>query len=477
MNFGSRYMGRTLAGLLLALPLGAQQIDSGFPKGAITVPLPAPPLDPAKPTVALPLKPGGQEKSETLESLLKLAEENNPTLVQAAAQVRGEEGQARQAGLWFNPEVRYEGNSIGVHPEGKEAGLGHTAGDFQGLNFEQRVVTAGKLRLSREKYQARAEDAKEVQKIQKLQVSNEVRIRYYEALAKSRLFDIHGEMLKAMEDHWLTTKEMFNEGQANEVEFRQSKVALERQRLRTKMAENSYRASVERLGAVVGVILSSSRITGSLEGDANLIDFGPALSRILAQSPELAEAKAILKSHEFRLKREKVQPVPDLYFSGGYGYDFQWRQPVFNAGLRFSLPIFDRNQGTVQTAEADLLRQQKEVRRVELDLRQRFASEYENYLTALQHVQEYESTILPEARQAYETQLKSYKIAREDWPAVLAVEGQYQQRRETYVQSLLEWRKAETAINGFLLVGGGLKASMGVTPPGAGALDATSKPR
>jgi outer membrane protein TolC len=280
-----------------------------------------------------------------------------------------------------------------------------------------------------------------------------------------------------MEDHWLTTKEMFNEGQANEVKYRQSKIALERERLNTRMAENDYRATVERLGAVVGVVLSSRTITGDLEGDIDLIDFDPALARVLAQSPELAEARAILKSHEIRLKREKVQPIPDLFFSAGYGYSFQWRQPVYNAGLRFTLPILDRNQGTVETAEADLLRQQKEVKRVELDLRQRFADQYEMYLTALQHVRDYANTILPEARQAYETQLRSYKNAREDWPAVLAVETEYQLRREAYVRNLLKWRKAETAINGFLLLNGGLRPAMGVTPPGAEALDATSKPR
>ncbi len=295
--------GAILAGLVLALPLAAQQVEAGFPKGAINVPPSAPALGQPKPTVAPPSRPGGEGKTETLDSLLKLAEENNPTLVQAAAQVRGEAGQAKQAGLWFNPDVSYQGSDIGVHPEGRNAGVGITAGEFQGLNIEQRIVTAGKLRLSREKYQARVEAAKEAQRIQGLQVMNEVRIRYYETLAKSRLLDIHREMLKTMEDHWLTTKEMFNEGQANEVKYRQSKIALERERLSTRMAENDYRATVERLGAVVGVVLSSTTITGDLEGDINLIDFDRALARVLAQSPELAESRAVLKSHEIRLKR------------------------------------------------------------------------------------------------------------------------------------------------------------------------------
>jgi len=468
----------TLLTVLLAVcPLPAQQAAPGeFPKGAITVPPAAPPLGKPGLTTAPPIRPK-EAVAANLDSLLKLAEENNPTIAQAAAQVRGEEGKAKQAGLWYNPDVSYEGNSIGVHPEGKNAGVGRTAGDFQGLNIEQRVVTAGKLRLSREKFQARAEAAKELLRAQTLQVNNDVRIRYFETLAKSRLLDIHREMLKTMEDHWLTTKEKVNEGQANEVEYRQSKIALDRERLRTRMAENDYRATVERLSALVGTDLSSSAIMGDLEGEIVLIDFDSGLSRVLTKSPELAEARAILKSHEIMVRREKVQPVPDLYFRGGWGYTFQYRQPVYNAGLRLTLPIFDRNQGTVQTAEADLLRQQREVKRVELDLRHRFADQYEMYLSALQHVEDYRETILPEAKQAYETQLKSYRLAREDWPAVLMVQRAYEDRREEYVRNLLTWRKAETAINGLLLVKYGLMAPDGVTPPGAGTLDVTSKPR
>lgn len=469
-----------LAALIL-LPLTSlpaqQRTREGFPTGAIQVPSPAPPLGQPKPTLAPAIVPQAGGHSLDIDALLKMAQENNPTLAQAAAQVQGEEGKAKEAGLWYNPVLSYQGSDIGVHPEGRNAGVGSTAGEFQGLNIEQRIVTAGKLRLSKEKYQARVEAAKEAQRKQHLQVTNDVRIRYYETLAKARLVDIHREMLKTMEDHWLTTKEMFNEGQANEVEFRQAKIALDRERLSMRMMENDYRATVERLGSLVGVDLSSSSITGRLDGEAHLIDFDPALARVLAQSPEITEAKAMLKSHEITVHREKVQPIPDLYVSGGYGYTFQYRQPIYNAGLKVMLPIFDRNQGTVETAEADLLRQQREVKRVQLDLRHRFADQYEAYLTALQHVEDYRNTILPEARQAYETRLQSYKNDRVNWPEVLAAQTQYEERREDYVKNLLAWRTAETAINGLLVVNYGLTPPAGVTPPGAGALDAVSKPR
>ncbi|GJL52980.1 MAG: hypothetical protein NPIRA02_01120 [Nitrospirales bacterium] len=88
-----------------------------------------------------------EEEPTTLKQLEQLAQEHNPTLRQARMQIKGERAKALQAGLYPNPIVGYSGEQIGVND---------TVGEFQGGFVQQRIVTAGKLRLSREKYLARA---------------------------------------------------------------------------------------------------------------------------------------------------------------------------------------------------------------------------------------------------------------------------------------------------------------------------------
>ena len=59
-----------------------------------------------------------------LPSLKDLAKKNNPTLVQAEAQIKGEKGKALQAGLWPNPSIQSAGELLGE----RRAGLGEFLG-------------------------------------------------------------------------------------------------------------------------------------------------------------------------------------------------------------------------------------------------------------------------------------------------------------------------------------------------------------
>ena len=107
----------------------------------------------------------------SLDDLLGIANQNNPTLRQAKAQITATYGKALEAGLYPNPTVGYSGEQIGV--EG-------TAGEFQGGFIQQEIVTAGKLKLSREKYLARARAAERQATAQQQRVYNDLRGSFYQ---------------------------------------------------------------------------------------------------------------------------------------------------------------------------------------------------------------------------------------------------------------------------------------------------------
>lgn len=99
--------------------------------------------------------------------------------------------------------------------------------------------------------------------------------------------------------------------------------------------------------------------------------------------------------------------MPDIVVKAGVGRNFEADETTAAASVGIELPIFDRNQGTIRQAEADFARQQGEIRRLELILKQDLARTYRDYLTALQHAINYGDVILPEARSAYVLQLRS----------------------------------------------------------------------
>ncbi|MFO0800544.1 MAG: TolC family protein [Gemmataceae bacterium] len=401
----------------------------------------------------------------TLAAVEELACTNNPTLVQARAQVDGTLGKALQAGLWPNPVLGYQADKIGSQG---------TAGEFQGGFIRQEIVTAQKRRISREKYLARAEAAEFVALAQQFRVKNDIRRMYWRAAGAARQVTIREQMVKNAEDRLVTTEEMFNVGQANAVQVRQARVGLQRAKLDLRAAVNDRDQSRRELSALVGADLPPGPLEDPLDGPVGPLTWEASLAYTLAESPELREATAKLRGDRITVDRERRQPIPNVFVQAGPGYDYTEKRTVVNAQAYIALPVWDRNQGTIQQAQADLARQQAELRRVELRLGRDLATHFKQYQTALQHVEAYRAEVLPEAEKAYQGRLDAYKQRRETWPNVLDAQADLYMRQAEYVRNLVAWRESQTLIEGFLLTGG-LDAPPNPTPPGH--IDATPQPR
>lgn len=401
----------------------------------------------------------------SLERIKKLARQYNPTLLQAWSQVEGERAKALQAGLYPNPIGGYIGDQINAQK---------TIGEFQGGFLQQEIVTAGKLELSRQKYLARASAAELQALAQEYRVMNALLIQYYRIIGFQDRLGIQQELLKSWQDELATMNERFNVGQANEANVRRARVQLHRQRLTVQMAQNDLQLEQERLLTLVGIPLPVESISGTLSENLPPLQFDASLQRILQQSPELGLANANVRSDQIMVKREKVEPIPNINIRGSAGRNYIETQTVYGLMAFIEIPIFDQNQGTIHQAQADLRFQQAEVTRTKLRLRRSLADQFQQYLTALQHVQTYREAILPEAEERYRTQLESYQADRESWPAVLEAQLDFFMLRLEYIDQLIAWRTARVAIEGFLLVEG-LQTPGGVTP--LGPLDANPKPR
>ena len=432
-----------------------------------------PPPIPPTPDAELAIETGQTgptSGSLTLKHLESLACANNPTLIQAKAQVDATFGKAIQAGLWPNPQVFYVGEQIGIDTMTDT----DSPGEFQGAVIQQEFVTADKLDLSRTKYLERVHVAEWLAMAQEYRVLNDVRLHFFRTLGRQEIVKIQQELLKNTEDQLVTVREGYNLGYHPRSEVHRVNALLQEQRLTFLMAENDYRETFGTLTVLTGVDQPPTLLTGDLAGQLEPIEFDAALARLLTESPEIKAAQSKLRADLVTLRREEVQPIPNIVASAGTGYNFEAVETTATAQIQLEVPLWDWNQGTVKQAEADLVRQRAEVQRTELRLRQELYSVYRNYLTALQHARNYQDVVIPENRKAYETLLDMYEADRVRWLDVLAAERTYFQSRLAYVQNLIAWRESEVLISGYLLHGG-LSTPMEVTPPGH--LDAVAKPR
>src|SRR5262249_8739185 len=167
-------------------------------------------------------------------------------------------------------------------------------------------------------------------------------------------------------------------------------------------------------------------------------------------------ARAEVTRNQFALKREQVEPIPNVQFRVSTGYDFERevRTVVTTVNVGVRLPLFDKNQGNIRAAQAQLAYAHADLRRVELSLRQRLSREYARYRPARAVVESYRKENLPDARRAYELYLDSFRRRRAAWPQVLVAQRTYFQISVDYVEALEEMRRGEVGNLGLLLVDG-----------------------
>lgn len=403
-----------------------------------------------------------------LTDLRALAAEHNPTLKQAFQLIRGVEGKALQAGLWPNPTIAYVGEQIG---------LDGTAGEFQGGLIRQRIVTGGKLRLSREKYEARADVARHNLTSQEFRVFNNVNTAYYELLAADARLALHEDLYNIAKDRYKTVFELTNIGKKNHAELKLAGADLQKVRLDLFMTRNERKKAQVELESVIGTPLGETFVLmGKLDDDIPevLPEWEAMLAGTLENSPQVLAALDKLRADEITLEREKREPIPDLVLEAGVGRNIVDDQTVYMAGLSLEIPLFDRNQGTILQAEADLERQRAEIDRIRLELTRRFAQEYSHFLTRYKSVLDFQTTVLPKSESAYQMQLEMYDRSRIDWMDVLSFQTAYLLNRIQMVDHLLNFHRRRIALEGFLLENG-LQVPDSPTPPGH--IDAVPKPR
>jgi len=402
-----------------------------------------------------------------LENLEELALSNNPTLVQAGAQVRIANGKAVQAGLKPNPQVGYVADQIGA--EG-------TAGEMQGMFLEQEIVTGGKLELSRAKYVQEMRQAEIQVGAQRCRVLYGVRIAFYDALAAKERVILQQSFNANSKEATATLEELLNVGQANKADVLQSQIEFKRSSTNILSANRRAQGSYEALAAMVGVpSLEIEGLIGKLDfASSEKLDREESLNNLLQCSPDLRFARAEVRRDEITLSRERREAIPNVLVRGETGYNFETENTVAGVEVGLNVPLFDRNQGTIQQAQGELTRAGAEVARLELTLRRRFAEVFASYEASYQTAKLYHDELLPQAAEVQKLYLDSFKQKRAAWPQVVASQRDYYRLYEDYLTNVLEARRAEAQI-AFFLVEDGLTQPPEPTP--GGHQDATPKPR
>jgi len=394
-----------------------------------------------------------EQKTMTLEELQQMALQNNPTFAQSAANIQAAEGRKKQSGLYPNPTVGYQGEQI-------RGGSFH--GGEQGFFVQQDIVLSGRLGLNRTISDQELKQAETEADEQKVRVVTNVRMSCVQALAAQQTLELRQHLSKLADDAVQTSHQLANVGQADAPEVLESEVEAQQAELAVTMAEQNQQRIWKALAAVVGnPRLPLMRLEGKLE-DTVPVNADELVEKIVNESPAVRIAELGVKRADATLARARRESIPDLQIRAGMQQNGELLsepngkpvglQGFADVGVR--IPIFNRNQGNVATARADLERAKREVERVKLVLRERATSVVQNYAFSQTAVDRYKNQMIPRAQKAYEMYAKKYQEMASAYPQVLIAQRTLMQLEVSYITALETFATSSISLQSHLLTDG-----------------------
>jgi cobalt-zinc-cadmium efflux system outer membrane protein len=387
----------------------------------------------------------------TLEQFLSLADKANPTLAQAQDNVDRSRQQARQIGLPPDPIVGYSGDHI-------RGGEYH--GGEQGAFFTQEFVLGHKLALRRDVYRAEGKSNEYALEVQRARVHNDVARAFFDTLAAQQSVVIHDRLLKVALDTDTNTHELLRVGQADAAAILTVEVMAEQARVDFLNAQRMFIAHFAQLATYAGQhSLQIHPLTGNLVEPP---DFDPEeyVKRDVEESPLVKRAQADEALGEVRLKDARRERTPNLNVTAGEWYSGEevssgkkagWESFV-QAGVQ--LPLWNRNQGNIQTSKVLLGRAHRDVERTKLWTRNQTEPLAQQYLTAHFTAERYRTEMIPRARRAYQLQVTKYQQMALEYPAVLAAQHLLFTLQLGYTDALNEEWRAAIALQNYALMNG-----------------------
>jgi cobalt-zinc-cadmium efflux system outer membrane protein len=191
-------------------------------------------------------------------------------------------------------------------------------------------------------------------------------------------------------------------GKDSPSEQNKANVALANRRLELRRAEGDLAGARVRLAALWG---ATEATFAEASGDLAAIPELPELARLLealATNPDLARWSTEEAQRTAALALARAGRAPDVTVGAGVAWSGAEDDATFEVSASVPLPIWDRNQGAIREAAAELRKATAERHAVETGLRAALIAQHQELATARQEALGLRDEVLPEARRALE---------------------------------------------------------------------------
>ena len=346
-------------------------------------------------------------RAMSLGELQQLALEYNPNLRRAAADAEMARGVTIQVGLYPNPQVGYEADTVRT--------LG-TKG-YQGPFFSQTIVTGGKLTLAQNAASMDYHNTVLALTATRIDVATQVRDAFYDTLVAHEKVRLTRALARFTDDIYRAQIKLASGGQAAPFEPLQLRVLAMQARNAVVQAETEQESGWRRLAAAVGQPrMTAVPLAGDVDQSFPPLNFVAAQDHLLANHTQLRSISNDVVQARIQSELECVKPRrPDLTLYSTIQKDYTGPpfNTTYNIQVSIPLPVFDRNQGNILKAHAGIIRSENDRDGAANNLIQQLADAVARYEASRTQAVNYRTSLLPDQVRTYRGIYQRYQEDRD----------------------------------------------------------------
>jgi len=370
----------------------------------------------------------------TLNTVIGLALERNPTMAGAQGYVRQSRGQQVAAGAYPNPSIS------------GTAGRGTIQDPGTGTSILERTVTVeqplewqSKRRARQQAADAGAAGASAAMEETRLNLIAEVKVTFYHLLFAQRDAELATQNLTMVEEVLRMVKARVAAGEATPFETMKATVEVQKAKkevARTQNALLAVRAKLDMLTA--GTLGRQFSIQGDFESLQQELDLDALAARAMEQHPTLRRLTKLVEQAQFSAILERESRIPNVTVQGTYHREAG--DEAVTAGLSIPIPLWYQRQGEIETALGVRHRAEAERLRAQNEIAQAVTQHVQDARTANEQLQVFESGLLKQAEQ-------TLRVARVSFQQGAASLLDVLDSQRVYRQTLLEYAQARADLS------------------------------
>lgn len=394
-----------------------------------------------------PASVGDRSPTLSLDQVQAIAGRMNPTFKEFEANREAARAEVLQAMAYPNPEIDLGVGIARTREEPKES-----AAEY-GLGLAQPLEWPAKRKSRRAAAEASAPIVERETEGFRVTLRADVAKAYHTLLFHQRAIRVAQDALRMEQEIKQIVERRVTGGEAPEIDRVKAQVEV----LKASRAVQEQRRKAASARAILNALCGRGlpagfAIADTLEASLGGVNEAEARRIGLAQHPTLRRLQAVARQRELVIARERKAWYPDLRPGMNLGQEIDTRS--IGAGIGMELPFWNRNQGGIAAATAELHKTQAELERVLQEVERDIETGVQTYESAREQLAAFSAGLRQAAAESLRIETFLYEEGEADFLQLLDARRTARQTETEYLQAMYDAHIARADLERAIGIGG-----------------------